>query len=155
MPKDGPPISGGYRYGRLEAFRTGLPARAAALRSKPTEGEIRARQTLEKFAAYPERAKSIGKPLPATVGISKSRAASLRRIEELEQEARADRSVTLLETEDLKIKWVYGGAHKYSLIEEDLVLGVARVSITYGSKERAFHLWHLGRVTWIDKYSLP
>jgi hypothetical protein len=155
MSKDGPPISSGYRHGRLEAFRTGLPARAVALRSNPTEGELKARQTLVNFAAYPERAKSIGKPIPATVGISKRRAASLRRIEELEQEERAGRSVTLLETEDLKIKWVFGGAHKYRLLEEDLALGVARVSITYGNKERALYAWHLGRVIWIDKYSLP
>jgi hypothetical protein len=155
MPKDGPPISSGYRYGGREAVRTGLPASATALRSKPAEGELEARQTLVKFASYPERAKSIGKPLPATVGISKRRAASLRRIEELEQEERADRSVTLWEVDDLKIKWVFRGAHKDRLLEEDSVQGVVRVSITYGSKERAFHVWHLGRVTWIDKYSLP
>jgi hypothetical protein len=155
MSKDGPPISSGYRYGRLEAFRTGLPATAAALHSKPTEGELKARQTLVKFAAYPERTKSIGKPLPATVGISKRRAASLRRIEELEQEERVDRAVTLLETQSLRIKWVFGGAHKYRLIEENLAQGVARVSITYGSKERALFVWDLGRVIWIDKYSLP
>jgi hypothetical protein len=155
MSKDGPPISSGYRYGSFEAFRTGLPARAMALRSKPTEGELKARQTLVNFAAYPERAKSIGKPLPVTVGISKRRAATLRRIEELEQVERADRSVTLLEMENLKIKWVFGGAHKYRLIEENLALGIARVSITYGNKERALYVWHSGRVRWIDKYSLP
>jgi hypothetical protein len=152
MSKDGPPISGGYRYGRLEAFRTGLPASAAALHSKPTEDELKARQTLDKFAAYPERTKSIGKPLPATVGISKRRAASLRRIEELKQKER--RAVTLLETEGLRIKWVFGGAHKYRLLEENLAQGVARVSITYGSKERALFVWNLGRVSWIGKYSL-
>lgn len=155
MPKDGPPISSGYRYGGLEALRTGLPASATTLRSKPAEGELEARQTLDKFAAYPERAKSIGKPLPATVGISKRRAASLRRIEELEKEERADRSVTLSEADDLRIKWVFRGAHKDRLVEEDLVRGVVRVSIIYGSRERAFDAWHLGRVTWIDKYSLP
>src|SRR5689334_12398365 len=58
MSKDGPPISSGYRHGGLAALRTGLPASATALRSKPTEGELEARQTLEKFAAYPERTKS-------------------------------------------------------------------------------------------------
>jgi hypothetical protein len=155
MSKDGPPISGGYRYGRLEAFRTGLPASAATLRSKPTGGELKARQTLVEFAAYPERAKSIGKALPATVGISKRRAASLRRIEDLEQEERADKAVTLVEEGGKRVKWVFGGAHKYSLIEEDLALGIARVSISYGSKERALFVWYSGRVRWIDKYSLP
>jgi hypothetical protein len=155
MPKDGPPISGGYRYGGLEALRTGLPASATTPRAKPSESELEARQTLNKFAAYPERAKSIGKPLPPTVGISRRRAASLRRIEELEQEERADKSVTLWEADNLKIKWVFRGAHKDRLLEEDSVRGVARVSITYASKERAFHAWHLGRVTWIEKYLLP
>ena len=150
MSKDGPPISSGYRHGRLEAFRTGLPARAATLHSKPSEGDLKARQTLVKFAAYPERAKSIGQPFPTTVGISKRRAASLRRIEELEQEEHADRAVTLVETGDLKIKWVFGGAHKYRLLEEDLA-GVSRVSITYRRKDHALVAWYSGRASWINK----
>jgi hypothetical protein len=154
MSKDGPPISGGYRYGGLESLRTGLPASAMALRSKPAEGELEARQTLFKFAAYPERAKSIGKPLPTTVGISKRRAASLRRIEELEQEERVDKAVTLVETGGLKIKWVYRGANKDRLLEEDLA-GTGRVSITYRSKDHALAAWHSGRVRWLSKQSLP
>src|SRR5437762_1382472 len=101
MSKDGPPISSGYRHGGLAALRTGLPASATSLRSKPTEGEREARQTLAKFANYPERTNSLGKPLPPTVGISKRRAATLRRIEELKQEERADMSVTLAEDREL------------------------------------------------------
>jgi hypothetical protein len=148
MPKDGPPISGGYRYGGVEALRTGLPASATSLRSKPAEGELEARQTLVKFAAYPERTKSIGEPLPTTVGISKRRAASLRRIEELEQEEQADKAVTLVETAGLKIKWVYRGVHKDRLLEEDLA-GVGRVSILYRSKDHALVAWYSGRARWL------
>lgn len=155
MSKDGPPISSGYRYGGREALRTGLPTSATALRSKPPEGDLEARLNLAKFANYPERTNSIGKPLPTTVGISEGQAACLRRIEELKQKERADMSVTIAEDGGLKIKWVFGGTHKYRLLEEDLVLGVARVSMTYPDKERAFDFWQRGRVRWIDKYSLP
>ncbi len=147
MSKDGPPISGGYRHGRLEAFRTGLPARASALPSKPSEGDLEARRTLVKFAAYPERTRSLGKPLPVTVGISRARAASLRRIEELEKEERADKAITVVETGNLKIKWVYAGNHKNRLLEEDEA-GVGRISITYKSKESAYIAWWHGRVIW-------
>ncbi|MHB8269258.1 hypothetical protein [Bradyrhizobium sp.] len=152
MAKDGPPISGGYRYGGLEAVRTGLPASATALRSKPAEGELEARQALDKFAAYPERTKSIGKSLPTTVGISNRRAAALRRIDELEQEERTDRAVTVAETGDLKIKWVFGGTHKHRLLEEDSA-GISRISITYRSKHDAVVAWYYGRVKWINKQS--
>jgi hypothetical protein len=148
MSKDGPPISGGYRYGAVQSLRTGLPTSATTLRSKPREGELGARQTLDKFAAYPERARSIGKPLPKTVGIPKGREAALQRIEELEQEERVDKAVTLDQNGDLKIKWVFAGAHKYRLLEEDSA-GVSRVSITYRDKDRAFRAWCLGRVRWI------
>jgi hypothetical protein len=148
MSKDGPPISSGYRHGRLAALHTGLPASATALRSKPTQGELEARQTLAKFANYPERTNSIGKPLPVTKGISKRRAASLRRIEELKQEERADKSVTLMEVGGLKIKWVFQGEHKDRLVEEDLA-GIGRISITYRSKDHAFIAWHTGRVRWL------
>jgi hypothetical protein len=148
MSRDGPPISSGYRHGGLAALHTGLPASATALRSKPAEGELEARQTLAKFANYPERTKSIGKPLPATQGVSDGRAASLRRIEELEEAERADKSVTLVVDGDLKIKWVYRGEHKDRLIEEDSA-GVGRVSITYGNMDRALIAWYSGRVRWL------
>lgn len=151
MSKDGPPISSGYRYGGVEALRTGLPTSATALRSKPREDELAARRTLETFAAYPERAKSIGKPLPATVGVSKRRAAALQRIEELEQEGRADRTVTLKQEGDLKTKWVYAGAHKNRLIEEDSA-GISRISITYSDKYRATVVLFSDRVRWINRY---
>lgn len=152
MAKDGPPISGGYRYGGLEALRTGLPASATTLRSKPAEVELEARLTLAKFTAYPERTRSIGKPLPITVGVSNRRAAAVRRIDELEQEECADKTVTLAVTGDLKIKWVYGGTHKNRLIEEDSA-GVSRISIfTYRNKYDAHLAWCYGRVKW---QSLP
>lgn len=150
MSKDGPPISSGYRYGGAEALRTGLPTTATALRSKLTEGELVARQTLVKFAAYPERTKSIGKPLPTTVGVSRRRAASLQRIEELEQEERTDRAVTLVQSGDLKIKWVYAGARKNRLLEEDSA-GVSRISITYADKDRALLAYYSDRVRWINR----
>jgi len=87
-------FSGGYRYGGLESSRAGLPASATTLRSKPTdEGELENDKTLENFAAYPERAKSIGKPLPPTIGKSKPREAARRRIEELAQKERTDKAV--------------------------------------------------------------
>ncbi|MGJ4901882.1 hypothetical protein ACQR0V_09950 [Bradyrhizobium sp. HKCCYLS2058] len=147
MSKDGPPISGGYRYGEVEALRTGLPTSAMATRRKPTVDELEARKTLVKFAAYPERTKSIGKPLPTTVGVSKRRAESLRRIEELRQKELADMTVTLFQDGDLKIKWVYGGAHKNRLVEEDSA-GISRISITYGNKDRALYAWFHDRVRW-------
>jgi hypothetical protein len=151
MSKDGPPVSSGYRYGGIEALRTGLPPSATTLGSKPSEGELEARQTLVKFAAYPERAKSIGKPLPTTVGVSKRQAAALQRIEELEQEGRADRTVTLKESGDLKTKWVYAGVHKNRLIEEDSA-GISRISITYSDKYHAAIALFSDRIRWMNRY---
>jgi len=147
MSKDGPPISSGYRHGGLAAFRTGLPASATALPSRPSEGELQARQTLAQFANYPERAKSLGKPVPTTKGMSRGRAASLQRIEELKLEESVDRSVTISESAGLKTKWVFAGANKNRLVQEDAA-GIFRISITYGSKDRAVFVFEHGRVLW-------
>jgi hypothetical protein len=86
MPKraDGP-TSGRYRFGGREAFRAGLSQKAVDPRSRPNEGDLARRQTLAKFAAYLERTHSIGKPLPATRGISKRRAAVFHEIEEVQR----------------------------------------------------------------------
>jgi hypothetical protein len=82
MPKrsDGP-VSGGYRYGSLSAYRANLPAKAINPRGPVTKWNAPARKALADFAAYPARAKSIGKLLPPTKGISEERAAVVRRIE--------------------------------------------------------------------------
>jgi hypothetical protein len=91
MPKhsDGPPL-GGTRFGGLEALRANLPSKAINPRGNVTEADARARKALADFAAYPERTKSIGKPLPPTQGTNSERAAARRKIEELKQQQRAD-----------------------------------------------------------------
>ncbi len=76
MPKDGPAISGGFRFGAIDAMRAGISPRA----TNPRSLDPHAGQALADFAAYPQRAKSIGEPLPNTHGISEERAAALRRI---------------------------------------------------------------------------
>src|ERR1700722_10806455 len=95
MSKDGPPI-GGYRYGADEAFRTGLPPKAANPQGKPTGDELQARLSLDKFTAYYERARSIGKPIPATQGTSKGRADVLAKADELKQHEKDGGSISLI-----------------------------------------------------------
>ena len=85
MSKDGPPSSGGYRYGSRNALRANIPAKALNPRGIVTQADSQARQNLFDFAAYPARTKSIGKPIPATRGISTRRAAALQKIQELEK----------------------------------------------------------------------
>src|SRR6202035_5826351 len=125
MSKDGPPISSGYRYGTLNAFRANLPAEALKPRGVVTEADARARQNLSDFAAYPARAKSIGKPLPVPQGVSPRRAAVLNRIAELAEQENALRSVTISEGDRYILKLVFGGSSKsYRFYEEDLALGM-------------------------------
>ncbi|MGB7076130.1 MAG: hypothetical protein WBD53_02980, partial [Xanthobacteraceae bacterium] len=64
MSKDGPPISGGLRFGGLNALHANLPQKAINPRGMVTEADAAARQALADFAAYPARAKSIGGSIP-------------------------------------------------------------------------------------------
>jgi hypothetical protein len=90
MPRhsDGPP-AGGYRYGSLKALQARLPAKAINPTGAITEIDAQARQNLSKFAAYSQRPKSIGKPLPVTCSTSAGRAAVSKKIDELKQQERA------------------------------------------------------------------
>lgn len=157
MPKhaDGPP-SGGYRYGSLNALRANLPTGAINPRGVVTEANARARQNLSSFADYYTRAKAIGKPLPAAQSISKRRAAVLRKIEELEQQEHAERSVTLVNGELKKLKLVFDTVGKsFHFIEEDLALGIARRSLLYGSKGQAMMYHRLNMIHWVERFSMP
>jgi hypothetical protein len=149
MSKDGPPISSGYRYGTLNAFRANLSAEALKPRGVVTEADARARQNLSDFAAYPARAKSIGKPLPVPQGVSPRRAAVLNRIAELAEQENALRSVTISEGDRYILKLVFGGSSKsYRFYEEDLALGMNRYSLPYGSRDQAKLYYRLDRIRW-------
>jgi hypothetical protein len=157
MSKDGPPSSTtGYRFGGLNAFRANLPSNAINPTGPvATEAEAKARQSLSKFSDYYGRAKTIGQAVSTTQGVSTRRAAALQRINDLKEENRADKAVILLEGDTFRLKWVYSGARKSRLIHEDLVLGIAKVSLTFGSKGRALYRWHRDQVWWTDQYPLP
>ena len=149
MSKDGPPISGGYRYGSLNAFRARLPASAINPRRIVTEADSKARKSLSDFAAYPVRTKSIGKPLPTTQGVSLRRAAALRRIAELEQQENVIKSVTLSEGKRYRLKMRFGGDSKsFRFCEEDLALGLIRYSLPYGSCAQALMYYRLNGIRW-------
>jgi hypothetical protein len=156
MSKDGPPISGGYRYGSLNALRAKLPAKAVSPRGAVTEADSQARRTLADFAAYPARTKGIGKPLPNTQGISSRRAAALQRIRELEQRNQ-ERSVTLHDGQYTKLKLVFdGGRRLFYILEEDFLLGYARRSFSFSSRDRAMLYYRLNRILWTkDRFPLP
>lgn len=156
MSKDGPPSSAtGYRFGALNAFRANLPSNAInPIGPVSTEAEAKARRNLSGFADYYARARAIGQPAPATQGISPHRARVLQRIKEIEKKERANRSVTLLKGDAFRLKWVYSGARKSRLIEEDLAKGIARVSTVQTSKEMAIFCWQNKRILWIDWYPL-
>jgi hypothetical protein len=151
MSKVGPP-SGGYRFGGDEAFRTRLPPKAANPQGKPTGAELQARQTLDKFTAYYERARSIGKPIPATQGISKRRADVLKRREELEQHERDGDSISVINGKytKLRLHWAFGQNGKYWFyIEEDVVMERKRRSKRYFSREGAIRAFDDDHITWV------
>ena len=142
-------MSSGYRYGSLNAFQANLPAEAINPRGNVTKANSQARKNLSEFASYPERVKSIGKPLPVTQGVSPRRAAALKRIEELQQQENVVRDVTLSEDNRYRLKLVFGGSSKsFRFFEEDLALGTNRYSLRFGSREQAMRYYHLGIIRW-------
>jgi hypothetical protein len=155
MPKDGPPISGGYRYGGNEALRAGLPPKAADLRSKPTNAELQARLNLAKFTEYVIRARSIGKPLPNTLGVSTRRANALRQIEKVRKQELAEKSVILRQGATYQLKWIFRGERKGRLLLEDFENGVCKLSCKFRDKHIALFYWDLNsRVMWAKRYDL-
>jgi hypothetical protein len=157
MPRtsDGPP-SGGRRYGGLSALRANLPPAAANPRGIVTDENVRKRQALADFAAYPERAKSIGKPLPETQGVSQRRAAILKKIQESNDQP-AERSVTLRRGKFHKLKLVFDSTSKrYRFVREDTLLGCAQHSLSYGSRDQAMLYYRLDMIRWTNtKTALP
>jgi hypothetical protein len=156
MSKDGPPASAtGYRFGGLNAFHANLPSNAINPAGPvTTQGEAKARRNLSGFADYYARTRAIGQPAPTPQGVSPQRAAVLKKIKELEKKERANRSVVLREYDAFRLKWVYSGEWKSRLIEEDLVRGIAKVSLIQKSKGMALARWHGNRVLWIGWYPL-
>jgi hypothetical protein len=139
MSKDGPPSSGGYRFGAVDAFHSGLPADAANPRGKVTTADAEKRQNLAKFAAYPERAKSFGKQIPITKRMREHSAKAQRLAE---QEKRTERDIDRLRVEKGKDTdlWLYkvrdeNGWHWY-FVEENKVTGLRRKSKRYWSRPR-------------------
>lgn len=153
MPKhsDGPPL-GGIRFGGLEALRASLPSKAINPHGIVTEENTRARQALADFAAYPERTKSIGKPLPSTQGISRRRAAALKQVEELRQQPRYANAVVVSDDDAIKL-WLHtvnndSGKYWY-FIEEDKATGTKRRSRKYWSRLGAKAARDAHRIAWV------
>jgi hypothetical protein len=156
MSKDGPPSSAtGYRFGGQNAFRANLPSNAINPRGPVTnEAEARARRNLSGFADYYARARALGQPAPVTQGVSPSRAAAQQRIKDLEKKERKNKWVILKKDDTFRLKWVYSGARKSRLVYEDLVQGIAKISLPHRSKEWAIHRYDRGWVIWDDWYPL-
>lgn len=149
VPKDGPPISSGYRYGALNAFRANLPSSAIHPRGQITATDAGARKALSDFASYPLRAKSIGVPLPAAQAVSARRAAALKRIEELERQENTPRSVTLTEDNRYRLKLLFDGTNKlFRFRQEDLALGLYRNSLPYGTRKQAMMYYRMDAIRW-------
>jgi hypothetical protein len=137
-------------------MRAGLPPKATDPRSFSSDAELRARQSLASFTAYPARARSIGKELPQTQGVSRRRAAVLQKIKELEQQERAERRVVIFEDGAKKLKLAFDPAGKFfRFVEEDLTLWIARRSISYSAKDSALRAWHRDGIIWIERLPLP
>jgi len=138
MSKDGPAISGGMRFGGLNALRANLPSNSINPRGPLTGANAKARLNLFKFCEYRERVKALGKPVPVTHGISGRRAQNLRRIAELEDEERKEKRVKLRVDGNIKFELVCDSTYQwYRLREENLATGYVRWSIKYGSAARA------------------
>jgi hypothetical protein len=148
MPKraDGP-STGGYQYGSFNAFRANLPAKAINPRGHVSEADAQARKMLNDFAAYPARAKSIGKPLPATRGISKRRAAALQK----SRTPQADqyRYVVIDRNDDRILKLGRCGRF-FRFLEEHKTY--SKLSLVYGSKDRALAYYRIGRISWVSVF---
>jgi hypothetical protein len=150
MSKDGPPISGGFRFGGIKAMRTGLPPKATNLQAIVTDADLEARRSLSDFASYHARAKSIGKPLSATRGVSRERAAALLKSQELDQQQlNVERTFTISDNGRFKLKLGVDVANKrYRFVEEDLFEGSMRYSVLYPSKDLAILYHRFNRILW-------
>jgi hypothetical protein len=156
MSKDGPPSSGGYRYGSRNALRANIPAKALNPRGIVTQADSQARQNLFDFAAYPARTKSIGKPIPATRGISTRRAAALQKIQELEKQLPAQRYFSVIDRKFKKLKLFYNDTRdRFWFVEENLLGRFLLLSLSYENKNRAMRDFTLGRITWIERRAIP
>jgi hypothetical protein len=143
MAKDGPPASGGFRYGARAAMAAQLPARSVRLRGVPTKENLQARQSLVDFAAYPSRAKSIGKALPVAKSVSPERAAALQRIEDFASDEY--REVILWENESFRI--ILRSKHKeHCFIQESSKHRF--ISKSYRTREEAMLKYHLKQISW-------
>ncbi len=141
MAKDGPPSSGtGYRFGGLEAFRSGLPPKAANTRGPRTSSELEAGENLAAFNDYFGRAKSIGQPLPRAQGVSPERTAVLQKIEQSKQ--RTFVPVARLGAHEDAEVWLFRSGRSYMFVKE-YPYGYSK-SFTY-RRERAMQVWRYYR----------
>src|SRR6266849_2572949 len=148
MSKDGPAISGGFRFGYIEAIRAGLPPKATNPRS-PTTADLRAGQTLADFAAYPQRAKSIGKSVPKTLGLSEGRAAALQKIQELEKPSEIKFAPRLSNGVPLPIgpyHLCFVGKTWFWFHKKE-----NKRSVTYNSAKRAEYVFLAGSISWVER----
>lgn len=150
MSKDGPPISGGMRFGGLNALRANVPTNSINPRGPMTEANAKARLNLYKFCEYRERVKALGKLVPTTQGVSGRRARNLRRIAELEDEKRQEKRVKLRVEGNIKLELVHDGTYQwFRLREENLATGHVRWSIQFGSAARAKRALRYNLIYWL------
>jgi hypothetical protein len=158
VPKDGPPISSGYRFGGRAAFESWLPP--SALTSKisrrqaniPPDPDEKPGENLAAFNDYYGRVKGIGQPAPETQGVSPGRAAVIQKIQELQQQEPNYRRVTLLDTPQRKIElapWQYG----VFLVEKNKSLNLIRVSRSYRNSAQAKQAYRSG-IFWMKTFDL-
>jgi hypothetical protein len=151
--KDGPPTSSsGYRFGPLEAFRSGLPPRVAKARGPRTEAELEAGESLAKFNDYFGRARSIGQPLAPAQAISPERAASLEKMQSSSEERHFTHVATLKQVSDAKTRLFHDGQF-YMFVEEHPHRYLK--SLLYGSRPRAMQVYHWGRIAYIQLVEGP
>jgi hypothetical protein len=158
MPKhsDGPP-SGGRRYGGLEAFRSGLPPQAANPRRPRTHAELKAARNLADFTDHFGRLKSFDEPIPETQGVSRRRAASFKRRQELERERPLVKPV-IIKRGKFKELWLVRDDEVsvwYRFVEKNFATRTIRRSLSLRGRERAMQIYEADRIMWEKPSPLP
>ena len=150
MSKDGPPSSSGYRFGGLEAFRSGLPPKAANPRPR-TDADLEAGENLAAFTDYFGRVGSIGQPLPSTQGISPERAAVFQKIQhdKLAQSQSSIRSFVVHEIRGIVLK-MYICGDQYWFIKT-FPNKTRFQSVNFSSREAAILAYENSKIRWIKE----
>ena len=140
------------KMGRPAAVDTGMAAVPRSVRF-PTraihpDGDAEARQALVDFSAYPARARSLGKPLPKSKGVSEGRESALAKAHSLEHAEPKRKSVVLRDENTIVSICFPENRRNFYFTEYDPAKNLTRSSITYGSRRRAMQVYRYNEIIW-------